>query len=106
MNAAEKEVYYKGYVSGYRMGMRDAMNGYSIDLEHICAGDIPVEAAELSTRVKNCLLFSGCKYLRDVVEFDGKKIRTMRNFGPKGAAEVARYLDSLGIYHSAWNAYL
>ena len=74
MNAAEKDVYYKGYVSGYRMGMRDAMNGYSIDLEHICAGDIPVEAAELSTRVKNCLLFGQSWHLPQRLECVSLKI--------------------------------
>ena len=106
MKDVEKDIYYKGYVAGYREGMHDAINGHAIDLKNDCAGDIPIRATGLSTRVKNCLLFYGCKYLRDAVGFDAERIRTMRNFGPKAAAEVARYLDSLGICHTAWNAYL
>ena len=106
MNTVEKEIYYKGYVAGYRQGMQDATNGYTIDLDNVCAGDIPVIAADLSTHAKNCLMLYGCKYIRDVVEFDAVRIKTMRNFGKKTAGEVARYLDGLGICYSAWNAYL
>ena len=106
VNTAEKEIYYKGYVVGYRAGMRDAINGHTIEQENFCAGDIPIRATELSTRVKNCLLLYGCVCLRDAAELDADRIKTMHNFGPKAAAEVAHYLDGLGICYSAWNAYL
>lgn len=64
MKEAEKDIYYKGYVAGYRAGMLDA------------------------------------------AKLDANTIATMRNLGPKTAAEIACCLDSLGICHSAWNAYL
>jgi len=106
MNETEREIYNKGFVAGYRAGMQDAKNGYSIDLEKENAGDIPIQATKLSTRAKNRLRFYGCKYLRDVTRFDYDSIRTMRNLGGKTASEIALYLDSLGICYSAWNAFL
>ena len=105
MKETEKDIYYKGYVAGYRAGMLDAANGHTIDSEY-SAGDIPIQAAALSTRAKHCLIFYGCKFLRDAAKLDADTIATMRNLGPKTATEIACYLDSLGICHSAWNAYL
>lgn len=106
MDTFDKELYYKAYVAGYRAGMIDAAKGYEINLDAACVEDIPLEATPLCKRTRNRLIYFGCKYVRDVAALSDFDIHRVRRFGDKSAAEVASYLDSLGICHSAWNKYL
>ena len=106
MESQEKTAYYKGYVAGYRDGMRNAAKGKTIDTDRELAEDLPIQIANLSTRAKNCLLMAGCVTLGDAAELPAERIARLRNTGPKTAGEIARCLDELGIRYSDWNAYL
>ena len=53
------ELYYKGYVAGYRDGIRDAHNGVNTDPDNSIA-NIPLTGAAISTRARNCLTVAGC----------------------------------------------
>lgn len=103
MKASE---YQKGYVAGYRDGIKAASQGKS---EENIAGnmpDLPIEAMQVSARARNCLIRAGCIYASDISKLSEEKIATMRNLGPKSAAEIAQWLDNHGINYSAWCKYL
>ena len=106
MNTTAKDAYYKGYVAGYRDGLRNAAKGKTIDTDRELAEDLPIQIAKLSTRAKNCLLLAGCVTLGDAAALPAERIARLRSTGPKTAGEIARCLDELGIRYSDWNAYL
>ena len=106
MNDTDKDLYYNGYVAGFRDGIKAAASGKSIPSEHTMIEALPIPITKLSTRAKNCLLRSGCNCIRDAASLPKERIATLRNAGPKTVSEIARYLDSLGIRYSDWNTYL
>ena len=106
MKMPEKDMYYKGYVVGYRDGLKAARNGTITELCDESVTGLPVLAMELSTRANNCLTQAGCEYVLDVAMLSERQIATMRNLGAITAAEIANWLDAHGICYSAWNQYL
>ena len=98
--------YQKGYMAGYRDGLKAAAQGeFKINFTEDMP-NLPVDALPLSARAKNCLLHIGCSYASDIVQLNEQRIATMRNLGPKSAAEIAQWLDQQGIHYSAWCKYL
>ena len=102
----EESQYRKGYVAGYRDGLKAAAHGKSE--ENIVGNmpDLPIDAMPISARARNCLIRAGCRYTSDIVKLSDQRIATMRNLGPKSAAEIAQWLDEHGIHYSAWCTYL
>ena len=106
MKTVEKDLYYKGYIAGYRDGLKAAHSGNTMEL---CDEDItglPILTMALSTRAYNCLIRAGCTYISDVAMLSEHQIATMRNLGKTTAAEIANWLDDHGIRYSAWSQYL
>ena len=98
--------YQKGYIAGYRDGLKAATQEnanihFTEDMPNL-----PIDALPLSARAKNCLKHSGCSYAADIAKLSEQRIATMRNLGPKSAAEIAQWLDQQGIHYSAWCKYL
>lgn len=98
--------YYKGYIAGYREGIKAAASGKIPNPEDITVFDLPIKASGLSARACNSLHKAGCTYISDVVKLSEHTIATMRNIGTKTAAEIAHWLDDHGICYSAWSRYL
>lgn len=98
--------YYKGYIAGYRDGIKAAISGKIQNPEEMTVLDLPIKASGLSARACNCLERAGCTYIADVVNLSDRTIATMRNIGVKTAGEIASWLDDHGICYSAWSAYL
>ena len=98
--------YRKGYVAGYRDGLRAAAQGKSEVNITESFEDLPIETMQISARARNCLVRAGCSYTSDVAKLSDQKIATMRNLGPKSAGEIAQWLDERGIHYSAWCKYL
>lgn len=102
--------YSKGYGIGYRTGYQD---GRTDAAQGVCwePGDEemlnqPIEGLSLSTRAYNCLITAHCKRIGDVVRLRKEQIDTMKHLGKISADEIARAIQSLGIRHSVWEAYL
>ena len=102
----QKDIYYKGYIAGYKDGIQDGIRGKSItEIDNdICK--LPIKAMNLSTRAYNCLIRAGCVYISDVVSISDRTIETIRNLGTKTASEIASCLHGHGITYSAWSKYL
>ena len=101
-----KDSYLAGYLTGYRDGVRHAFEGKvspSIDADLL---DLPIDAMNLSTRARNCLIGAHCNCIRDVVSLSDQRISTIRNLGIKTASEIAKWLHSQGLCYSAWSRYL
>ena len=99
-------LYYKGYITGYRDGVKDAALGKVADGQSSDIGKLPIQAMGLSTRACNCLVYCGCTHVEDVIALSSYAIMSMRNLGPKTASEIARWLTEHGILCSAWAEYL
>lgn len=105
MKAAQDDLYYKGYIAGYRDGISDAASGVTTKMIESDIANLRIKAMALSTRAHNCLLRAGCAYISDVMAFNEHTITTTRNIGAKTASEIARWLDEHGICYSAWSKY-
>ena len=105
MRRTPDDLYYKGYIAGYRDGILDAAKGIKPDMVQD-ANNLPLAAAPLSARARNCLHSAGCKSVTDAAKLSDQAIATMRNLGPKTASEIAHWLDLQGIRFSAWSKYL
>lgn len=106
MEKLQQDAYYKGYIAGYRDGIREASDGNQ-ELEQ--SKDIlgrPIEDLELSTRAYNCLVRAGCVWVSDIAALDAYTVASMRNMGSKTATEIARCLVDHGIRSGVWLAYL
>lgn len=106
MKEPQDELYYKGYVAGYRDGITDAASGRNATAEEIDILNLPIKAMALSARAGNCLRLAGCTYIADVAALSEYAITTMRRLGTKTASEIAHWLDAQGICYSAWSKYL
>lgn len=106
MKKEQQELYRRGYAEGYRDGMMDALDGKKPPDADDEVSRLPVKAADLSARARNCLLGAGCTYMGDAAALSGKAVLTMRNLGEKTASEIARWLANHGICYSAWCKYL
>jgi DNA-directed RNA polymerase alpha subunit len=102
MNDLQKEIYRKGYIAGYRDGLRAAKEG-RIPQVNGSVAEVPIQAMDISTRAKNCLLMAGCLHVADVIALDEKRIATMRNLGVKTLAEICHWLEKNGVHDSAWS---
>ena len=91
MKTVQKDLYYKGYIVGYRDGLKAAQNGRNAELCDDKIAGLPILAMALSTRAYHCLLQTGCVYVSDVIRLSEKQIATMRNLGAVSAAEIAVY---------------
>ena len=98
--------YRKGYVAGYRDGIKAAAQGKNKENYVANMPDLPIEMMQVSARARNCLTGAGCRYISEVAKLSEQKIATMRNLGTKTASEIARWLDEQGISYSAWCRYL
>ena len=106
MEKLQQDAYYKGYMAGYRDGLREAADGKT---EMAMRGDIldrPVEELGLSTRAYNCLTRAGCVSVADIAALDAYTVASLRNMGAKTAAEIARCLVAHGVRSGAWLTYL
>lgn len=106
MEKQQRDLYYKGYVAGYRDGVKDAENGKTVEMMERDIESLPIEELSLSTRAYNCLTRAGCVYIGDIAALSEYSIVTMRGLGPKCASEIAESLDAHGICYSAWGKYL
>jgi len=97
---------YKGYIAGYWDGVKDTISGKVTEQQSSDIGKLPIHAMKISTRAHNCLLYSGCRYVEDVIALDSNSILTMRNLGSKSASEIANWLAENGVFCSAWMVYL
>ena len=98
-------IYRQGYLAGYLDGLRDARTGANSVESTDEILSFPVKASPLSSRAQNCLLQYNCSTVADAIALEPRTIETMRNLGPKTAAEIAHWLDFLGISHSTWSRY-
>ena len=106
MEKLQQDAYYKGYMAGYRDGIREAADGKP---GTAMPGDIldhPVEELGLSTRAYHCLTRAGCAKLSDIAALDAYTVASMRTMGAKTASEIARCLVAHGIPSGVWLAYL
>ena len=99
-------LYMRGYLAGYWDGVRDSVSGTVMQWHENDIGQLPVQAMGLSSRACNCLIYSGCVYIKDAVALSDDTIMRMRNMGPKTAAEIAGWMIEHGIFSSAWSGYL
>ena len=106
MNVFENDSYKKGYIAGYRDGVRDAQDSKVLSWDGNDVISAPIQVISISTRAINCLLRARCLQISDVAALDEYQIHTMRNMGQKTAAEIARWLESQGISLTAWSRYL
>ena len=106
MNQIKDSLYYKGYMTGYQKGIRDALSGKITDVPKKDIASLPLEAMNLSTRASNSLYRAGCSCIADVAAHNEQTIATMRNIGRKTAMEIALWLNDHKIYYTAWEKYL
>lgn len=102
----KNSAYCKGYIAGYRDGIKDAFTGKNrLNVESDITA-LPIITMNLSTRAYNCLFRAGCRYVADVITMSEDTIRTTRNMGSKCAAEIALWLDRHGIRYTAWSKFV
>jgi len=106
MNNISKESYYKGFIAGYRAGIKAAYSGKIAEPDDVTVLEIPVNGSGLSALACNALHRAGCTYIADVVKATEREISMMRNVGKKTGSEIAHWLDDHGICYSAWSIYL
>ena len=106
MNDFQNEFFKKGYIAGYRDGVRDVKNNAVLHWDGIDMISAPIQVMSISSRAVHCLLHAGCSQVSDVAALDEYQIATMRNMGPKTAAEIGHWLESQGIHLTAWSRYL
>ena len=106
MGSVQNDSYRKGYIAGYRDGLKAAERGQTPQMEGNSIAKLPIQAMAVSTRAKNCLLHAGCWYVLDVIALDEHRISTMRNLGKRSASEVGRWLEGNGVCHSAWSRFI
>ena len=106
MKLSNNYVFCKGYLIGYRDGLRDGGSGSIENQDILDVRQLPVRAMGLSTRAHNCLTVMGCKTIADVIAIESKMIAATRNMGPKTASEIGMWLAEHGIHCSAWSEFL
>ncbi len=106
MQNSQDYLYYKGYIAGYRDGLKNANECQTLGAIEGDIMNLPIEAMALSARAHNCLYRNGCKYISDVVALSEYTITTARSMGPKTASEIACWLDEHGICYSAWSKFM
>ena len=98
--------YRNGYLDGYKDGVEAAQKGECKELgEHelLC---FPVEAMEITTRARYCLIRLGCRQISDLLELREESLLCARNLGNVTAAEIAGWLERNGFAHTAWSRFL
>ena len=106
MKLSNNYAFCKGYLAGYRDGLRD---GGSVNIENSDVLNIqllPIRAMGISTRAHNCLTLMGCKTIADVIAMGSEMIASTRNMGPKTASEIAKWLTEQGVVNTAWSEFL
>ena len=98
--------YYQGYTDGYRDGVAGRENGCGDENTPLEIVHFPIEIMAVSHRAVHCLQAAGCVRISDVVSLPEGRIASMRGLGRITASEIANWLLSQGIRHSAWNRYL
>ena len=106
MDASKESQYYKSYIAGYRDGVADAYRGNVKFHSTKDLAELPVTVLGLSTRARNCLLRAKCQTVADILALDEHTVHTMRNLGPKTAAEIAQWLVEHYYFSSIWVQYL
>lgn len=106
MVTEKRNLYYIGYLAGYRDGVKDATEGKATLLIESDITKLPITIMQLSVRAKNCLARANCEFIEDVALLSEHALATMRNLGPKTAREIAHWLDDHGICYTAWSRYL
>ena len=98
--------YRYGYLDGYRDGIMAAQKGECRELKENELLFLPIEAMEISTRARNCLVRLRCKQISDLMELNDETLQRAKNLGSKTAAEIAAWLDRNGFPHTVWSRYL
>ena len=106
MDPVQNDFYRKGYIAGYRDGLKAAERGQIPQTEGNPVAELPIQAMAVSARAKNCLLHAGCWYVLDVIALDEHRISTMRNLGKRSASEIGLWLEANGVYYSAWSRFI
>ena len=106
MEKTKESQYYKSYIAGYRDGVADAYSGKVHPHNTSDPSKLPVAVMGLSTRACNCLIWANCQTVADVLALDEYAVQTMRNLGPKTAAEIAHWLVEHYYFSSVWVQYL
>ena len=106
MGSVQNDSYRKGYVAGYRDGLKAAESGKAPQWEENDIAALPVQTMPISSRGRNCLFHAGYLHVADVILLDEQRIATMRNLGQKTASEIGRWLEEKGVYYTAWSRYI
>ena len=80
--------YSRGYEEGYTDGVKDGKAGKERAYGSNELLNRPIESMNLSMRAQNCLKFSDCKRIGDVVRLDAYAISTMSQLGKVTACSV------------------
>ena len=106
MSDQQMREFYRGYVEGYRAAVVDMEKGKLLSDMDDDLGNCPIRIMGLSTRALNCLSRAGCQNVREVAKLKSEDIAQMRSLGVKTAAEIAHWLQGLGVRFTAWEEYL
>lgn len=98
--------YYQGYADGYRDSAADRKNGCTDENTPLEIVHFPIQIMAVSNRAVHCLHAAGCVRIGDVVNLSEDRIASMHGLGRITASEIANWLLSQGVRHSAWNRYL
>ena len=98
--------YRNGYLDGYKDGITAAQKGECRELEDNELLRLPIEAMEITTRARNCLVRMNCRKISDLLELGEETLLRAKNFGNVTAAEIARWLEHNGYPHTAWSRFL
>ncbi len=66
-------------------------------IPHASRLEMPIEELDLSVRSYHCLIRSGKKTLRDIVEMTESELMGVRNLGSKSASEIRAKLTEYGL---------
>lgn len=102
---AKRKGFHEGYNAGYQNGVFDTQHGVTLTSQDNEQFRLPIECMAISTRARNCLVCANLDTIGDVASISGERIRTMRNLGKVTAAEIAKALQEMGIYHTEWEPY-
>jgi len=86
--------------------MKAAQNGEYKELGNNDVLYLPIEAMEITTRARKCLIRMGCKEISDLLELREETLLHARSLGSVNAAEIAGWLEDNGFPHTAWSRFL
>lgn len=105
-NIFESYTYKRGYVAGYEAGRADALAGVTQPKTDETVLALPLKHVSMSARVWHCLCRAQCETVGDVARISEEDILRMHGVGTVTADKIARLLQSLGVFGTAWDLFL